>query len=223
MSIVRVVTRLDRIVDKVTIVDAESGVSDSGEKIPLDCIGTTLPVEWDCRHLLNEYVGLSMSLEEDKKTTERTEGDVEYHQAMEVVLDRAIPSIRNYVRTHPLNFMLAEGFPLPYARVEKQAMLNMFSLAYKYDLKEAWRFLAQSAYRGIDVRGLDDALSDGENRAYYVQQVAGMHHKKYDVGGDGRADLIGSILKSPYITGMELADVTVLAMSIASMSVAAVI
>ena len=50
-----------------------------------------------------------------------------------------------------------------------------------------------------------------------------MHHKKYDVGGDDRAELIGSILKSPYITGMELADVTVLAMSIASMSVAAVI
>lgn len=220
MSIVRVVTRLDKIVNKVTIVDTESGVSDYGEKIPLNCIGATLPVRWDCRDLLREYADLSTSLE---RGTGVTKDDVEYHQAMKVVLSRVIPSIRNYVRTHPLNFMLVDGFSLPHALVEKQAMLNMFSLAYKYDLKEAWRFLAQSAYRGIDVRSLDGALSDGENRAYYVQQVAGMHHKKYDVCGDDRADLIGSILKSPYITGMELADVSVLAMSIASMSVSAVI
>lgn len=220
MSLVRLITRPDRIVDEVTIVDTESGVSDYGEKIPLNCIGIALPVEWDCRDLLREYLDLSTSLERGQKVTK---DDVEYHQAMKVVLNRAIPSIRNHVRTHPLNFMLAEDFSLPYVHVDKQAMLNMFSLAYKYDLKETWRFLAQSAYRGIDVRSLDGALSDGENRAYYVQQVAGIHHKKYDVCGDDRADLIGSILKSPYITGMELADVTVLAMSLASMSVAAVI
>lgn len=220
MDMVRVITRSDKIVDEVTIIDTERRVSNSGEKIPLNCIGIALPVEWDCRDLLREYLDLSTSIERGQKVTK---DDVEYHQAMKVVLDRAIPSIRNHVRTHPLNFMLAEGFPLPYARVEKQAMLNMFSLAYKYDLKEAWRFLAQSAYRGIDVRGLDDALSDGENRAYYVQQVAGIHHKKYDVGGDGRADLIGSILKNTQVTNMDLADVTVLAMSLASMSVAVVI
>ena len=220
MDMVRVITRSDKIVDEVTIIDTERRVSNSGEKIPLNCIGIALPVEWDCRDLLREYLDLSTSIERGQKVTK---DDVEYHQAMKVVLDRAIPSIRNHVRTHPLNFMLAEGFPLPYARVEKQAMLNMFSLAYKYDLKEAWRFLAQSAYRGIDVRGLDDALSDGENRSYYVQQVAGIHHKKYDVGGDGRADLIGSILKNTQVTNMDLADVTVLAMSLASMSVAVVI
>lgn len=223
MAIVRVVTRLDKIVNKVTIIDTESGVSDSGEKIPLDCIGATLPVDWDCRHLLNEYVGLSISLEEDQSVTERTEDDVEYHQAMKVVLNRAIPGIRNHVRTHPLNFMLAEDFPLPCAHADKQAILNMFSMAYKYDLKEAWRFLAQSAFGGVSVRSLDSALSVDENRAYYVQQVAGLHHKKYDVGGDGRADLIGSILKNPYITGMDLADITVLSMSLAGMSVAVVI
>ena len=142
---------------------------------------------------------------------------------MKVVLNRAIPSIRNHVRTHLLNFMLAEDFSLPHVHADKQAMLNMFSLAYKYDLKEAWRLLAQSAFGGIDVRSLDGALSDGENRAYYVQQVAGMHHKMYDLGGDGRADLIGSILKKPYITDIDFADITVLAMSLASMSVAAVI
>ena len=226
MGLVRVVTRLDKIVDEVTIMDAEvDGVSDGSEKIPLDYIGFTLPVKWDCRYLLQEYMDLSVSLEEDQRITDYTEDDVEYCEAMKVVLNRAIPSIRNYVRTHPLSFMLDEDFPLPlaYARVERQAMLKMFSMAYKYDLKDAWRFLAQSAFGGIRVYNLDNSLSIEENRAYYIQQVAGLHHEKYDVDGDERADLIGSILKNPYITDMDLADITVLAMSLASMSVAAVI
>lgn len=220
MDMVRVVTRSDRIVDEVTVIDTEKRISNSGEKIPLNCIGVALPVEWDCRDLLREYADLSTILERGQKVAK---DDVEYHQAMKVVLNRVIPSIRNHVRTHPLNFMLAEDFSLPHVHVDKQAMLNMFNMAYKYDLKEAWRFLAQSAYRGIDVRGLDDSLSDGENRAYYVQQVAGIRHEKYDVDGDGRADLIGSILKNTQVTNMNLADVTVLAMSLASMSVAVVI
>lgn len=220
MDMVRVITRSDKIVDEVTIIDTERRVSNSGEKIPLNCIGIALPVEWDCRDLLREYLDLSTSIERGQKVTK---DDVEYHQAMKVVLNRVIPSIRNHVRTHPLNFMLTEDFSLPHVHVDKQAMLNMFSMAYKYDLKEAWRFLAQSAFGGVSVRSLDSALSVDENRAYYVQQVAGLHHKKYDVGGDGRADLIGSILKNPYITGMDLADITVLSMSLAGMSVAVVI
>lgn len=192
VNLVRIFSLRDEIIDGILIAEVTDEGDckvDDGNTISRGDVLHSLPVEWDIRPLIDEWVSLGNMVELGAREWGLGSDTADVLDAMQTILSYAIPPISKYLDGNTVQVFLSDEFnDWDKSLVDTDTLRKVADLADKHNSPKAWMYLARLAYHRIGPHTIEDPTSTCDDKAYFVQQVidqfsASSEHNDNPVGG----------------------------------------